>query len=71
MAALNAREIFPPLAGVISKLWDFEICIQAARVVSPNVVCYTNHGRTITKLCGAYGSCGHNTAHNQMTSQYQ
>jgi hypothetical protein len=29
-AALNARDIFPPLEGVINKLRDFEIYLQAA-----------------------------------------
>ena len=33
VAALNARDIFPPLEGVITKLHDFEIHLQAARAI--------------------------------------
>uniref|UniRef100_A0A6N2N729 Retrotransposon Copia-like N-terminal domain-containing protein n=1 Tax=Salix viminalis TaxID=40686 RepID=A0A6N2N729_SALVM len=41
VAALNARDVYPSLEGVIGKLRDFEIRIQAARVVSSNVAFYT------------------------------
>ncbi|KAF5472656.1 hypothetical protein F2P56_009355 [Juglans regia] len=71
VAALNARDIFPPLEGVIGKLRDFEIRLQAARVTSPNVAFYTNRGRTNTNSRGTYTSRGRNIAHNQSPSQSQ
>jgi len=70
-AALNARDIFPLLEGVIDKLRDFEIHLQVAWVTSPNVAFYTNHGRTNTKSRGIHGSRGRNITHNQTTSQSQ
>ncbi|KAF5458236.1 hypothetical protein F2P56_022282 [Juglans regia] len=58
IVALNARDMFPPLEGVIGKLRDFEIRLQAARMTSPNVALYTNRGRTNTRSRGAHGSRG-------------
>uniref|UniRef100_A0A6N2LGN1 Retrotransposon Copia-like N-terminal domain-containing protein n=1 Tax=Salix viminalis TaxID=40686 RepID=A0A6N2LGN1_SALVM len=71
VAALNARDVYPSLEGVIGKLRDFEIRIQAARVVSSNVAFYTNRGRTSTRSRGTQGFCGRHTTPNQINSQYQ
>nr|TKS04603.1 uncharacterized protein D5086_0000143280 [Populus alba] len=68
VAALNARDVFPPLEGVIGKLRDFEIRLQATRVISPNVAFFTNRGRTNTKFRGNNGSRGRNISHSQTTS---
>ncbi|KAG6793802.1 hypothetical protein POTOM_003025 [Populus tomentosa] len=68
VAALNARDVFPPLEGVIGKLRDFEIRLQATRVTSPNVAFFTNRGRTNTKFRGNNSSRGRNISHSQTTS---
>ena len=60
VAALNARDVFPSLEGVIDKLCDFEIRLQATRVTSPNVAFFTNRGKTSTKFHGTHGSRGRN-----------
>uniref|UniRef100_A0A6N2NKC7 Retrovirus-related Pol polyprotein from transposon TNT 1-94-like beta-barrel domain-containing protein n=1 Tax=Salix viminalis TaxID=40686 RepID=A0A6N2NKC7_SALVM len=68
VAALNARDVFPPLEGVIGKLRDFEIRLQATRVnvPPPNVAFFTNRGRPNNKFRGTYGSRGrNNTTPNQ------
>ncbi|KAG6790018.1 hypothetical protein POTOM_006161 [Populus tomentosa] len=69
VAALNARDVFRSLEGVIDKLRDFEIRLQATRVTSPNVAFFTNRGRTNTKFRGTHGFRGRNISHNQTTSQ--
>ena len=71
VAALNARDIFPSLEGVIGKLRDFEIRLQATRVTSPNVAFFTNRGRTNTKFRGTHGSRGRNISHQQTTQSQQ
>ena len=70
VATLNARDVFPSFEGVIDKLRDFEIHLQATRVTPPNVVFFTNRGRTSTKFRGTHGCRGRNIAHNQTTSQF-
>jgi hypothetical protein len=50
VATLNARDVFPSFEGVIDKLRDFEIRLQATRVTPPNVAFFTNRGRTSTKF---------------------
>ncbi|KAG6749379.1 hypothetical protein POTOM_046424 [Populus tomentosa] len=49
VAALNARDTFPSLEGIIGKLHDFEIRIQGARTTAPSMAFYTNRGRTNSK----------------------
>ncbi|KAG6794077.1 hypothetical protein POTOM_003310 [Populus tomentosa] len=49
VAALNARDTFPSLEGIIGKLRDFEIRIQGARTTAPSIAFYTNSGRTNSK----------------------
>ncbi|KAG6739150.1 hypothetical protein POTOM_056736 [Populus tomentosa] len=71
VAALNARDVFPSLEGVIGKLRDFEIRLQATRVTSPNVAFFTNRGRTNTKFRGTHGSRGRNISHHQTTQSHQ
>ena len=61
VVALNARDVYPSLEGVIGKLRHFEIRIQAARVVSSNVAFYTNRGRTSTRSRGTQGFRGRHT----------
>ena len=47
--ALNARDMFPSLEAVISKLSDFEIRLQNAKTTSSSVAFYTNRNRSYTK----------------------
>ena len=49
VAALNVRDTFSSLEGVIGKLYDFEIRLQGARATTSNVAFYTNHGQTNPK----------------------
>ncbi|KAG6787245.1 hypothetical protein POTOM_008884 [Populus tomentosa] len=70
MAAFNARDVFSSLEGVIGKLYDFKIHLQATPVTPPNVAFFTNRGRTGTKFHGTHGSYGCNITHNQTTSQF-
>ncbi|KAG6775647.1 hypothetical protein POTOM_019134 [Populus tomentosa] len=58
LGLVSSRCNFPPLEGVIDKLCDFEICLQAAWVTSPNIAFYTNRGKTSTKSRGTHGSRG-------------
>jgi hypothetical protein len=53
VAALNARDMFPSLEGVISKLRDFEIRLQNAKTTSSNVAFYTNRNHSHTKPQGS------------------
>jgi len=53
VAALNARDMFPSLEGVISNLRDFEIKLQNAKTTSSNVAFYTNRNRSHTKPQGS------------------
>ncbi|KAF9685217.1 hypothetical protein SADUNF_Sadunf03G0031700 [Salix dunnii] len=57
VAALNARDIFPSLEGVIGKLRDFEIRIQGARTTAPSMAFYTNRGRTNPKPWMNHDGC--------------
>jgi len=53
VAALNARDMFPSLEGVISKLRDFEIRLQNAKTTSSNVAFYTNRNPAAISLLPA------------------
>ena len=53
VATLNARDMFPSLEGVISKLRDFEIRLQNAKTTSSNVAFYTNINHSHTKTQGS------------------
>ncbi|KAG6745145.1 hypothetical protein POTOM_051789 [Populus tomentosa] len=65
VAAVNARDMFPPCEGMISKLRYFEIKLHNAKTTPSNVAFYTNrnrrssgHGRKgIT--CFRYGGPNH------------
>ncbi|KAF9669393.1 hypothetical protein SADUNF_Sadunf14G0103100 [Salix dunnii] len=52
VAALNARDMFPSLEGVIGKLRDFEIRLQNAKTTPPNLAFYTNRYRAHAKSQG-------------------
>jgi hypothetical protein len=67
VVALNARDTFPSLEGVICKLRDFEIRIQGAQITAPSVAFYTNHGRTNSKPWINTSTRGHN--HSSFTGR--
>ncbi|KAF9663835.1 hypothetical protein SADUNF_Sadunf17G0093300 [Salix dunnii] len=52
VAALNARDMFPSLESVISKLRDFELRIQNTKTTSSNVAFYSNRNRSQQKPQG-------------------
>nr|TKR97061.1 hypothetical protein D5086_0000216800 [Populus alba] len=59
VAAFNARDMFPSLEGVISKLRDFEIRIQNVKTISSSVAFYTNRNRSHTKPHGNFNMRDH------------
>jgi hypothetical protein len=57
VAALNARDMFPSLEGVINKLRDFEIRLQNVKTTSSNVAFYINRNPTAISLLPAVIDC--------------
>ncbi|KAG6784643.1 hypothetical protein POTOM_010341 [Populus tomentosa] len=69
IAALNARDMFPSLEGVISKLRDFEIRIQNARTTLSSVAFYTNRNRSNTKTHGNFNMRDRRGGYSKMQFQ--
>ena len=69
IATLNARDMFPSLEGMISKLCDFEIRIQNVKTTSSNVAFYTNRNRSHTKPHGNFNMRDHPGGYSKMQFQ--
>ena len=54
IATLNARDMFPSLEGMISKLCDFEIRIRNAKTTLSSIAFYINRNRSHTKPHGNF-----------------
>ncbi|XP_073262679.1 uncharacterized protein [Populus alba] len=69
VAALNARDMFPPLEGVIGKLRDFEIRLQGTRTSQSSVAFYTNKNRFHARSQGNHNACGRSGGYHKMPFQ--
>ncbi|KAG6747881.1 hypothetical protein POTOM_047772 [Populus tomentosa] len=69
VAALNARDMFSSLEGVISKLRDFEIRIQNAKTTSSSVAFYTNRNHSHTKPHGNFNMRDRPSGYSKMQFQ--
>ena len=69
IAVLNARDMFPPLKGVIGKLRDFKIRLQGTRTSQSSVVFYTNKNHFHARSQGSHNAHGRSDGYQKMHFQ--